>query len=95
MEDIYTYFCYYISPNVTKYEYNKFLIKLENSIRQHGTNARAIIIEGVFNAKPHMWGNNIKDKRGDILAECILPERLEVVNIGPQKTSTKGPKTGR
>lgn len=75
----------YISPNVKILEFQNFLDKLENSIREQKIEWE-IIVTGDFNAISTTWGNNRTTKRGKIMEEWIGKLDLTVANTGDRPT---------
>lgn len=76
-------FSVYISPNSTDNEYELFLQNLQECMQNKG---RHILIGGDFNAKSPLWGSQVEDKRGKMLAEWISSKNLITANRGEKPT---------
>lgn len=75
------YSCY-VSPNIDKASYERFLDALGDDLR---TTDRGIVLGGDFNAKSYLWGHK-QDARGGILAEWMVQHRLDIINMGDKPT---------
>lgn len=65
----------YCSPNITMAEYNSFLSRLEDSVRETDG---PVLVAGDFNAKWSECGSMKTDLRGDALAELASSFDLHV-----------------
>lgn len=77
----------YISPNCTTGKYEEFLQALQTSIVQHG---RKVVVGGDFNAKSHLWGAPLEDRRGGMLVDWLNSNDLVVANTGDSPTFVRG-----
>lgn len=77
---IYSVYC---SPNVTMDEYNYFLSRLEDIVREA---CGPVLVAGDFNAKLPEWGTPKTDLYGDALAELACSLDLHVCNQGDRPT---------
>lgn len=81
------YYSCYISPNCEIGEFEGFLDRLQDSIKQGGVEC---IVGGDFNAKSTIWGNETDDRRGIILLDWIAGNNLILHNQGNEPTFRRG-----
>lgn len=82
LKDMVLYSCY-VSPNISREEYEAFLNRLSISLKKH---KKEILVAGDFNAKSHAWGSNIEDPKGKMLLDWIAENQLIIQNEGTEPT---------
>lgn len=85
-EGITLYSCYW-SPNTTFQEYERFLTRLERSVRAKNTE---VVIAGDFNAWHTSWGSRSSNKRGEALMDLATSLGLVIYNRGNSPTFQRG-----
>ena len=80
----YVIFSCYFSPNKNATEFSTFLDNINGEVSANA--GKPVIICGDFNAKSHLWGSGIQDKRGELLEEMMAACDLMTANVGSAPT---------
>lgn len=84
IEEMYIISCY-VSPNVSRVEYDAFLGELDDA---PCTNGKAILC-GDFNAKLPLWGCTVGNRRGEALVRWVTSSDLRLANVGNTATCVR------
>lgn len=76
----------YASPAQSSDEFERFLSRLEASVRKYLGTGVDLVIGGDFNARSASWGDHLTNARGDALAEFADSLGLVVMNSGREPT---------
>lgn len=76
----------YASPALSPDEFERFLSRLEASVRRYRGSGVDLIVGGDFNARSASWGDRLTNARGDALAGFADSLGLVVMNTGREPT---------
>lgn len=82
-------FSCYVSPRQTIAEFNDFLQRLEDRIRQTQSDV-PILVMGDFNARSAAWGDQVTNGRGHDLGALFETLELVIANTGSTPTFPRG-----